>query len=475
MDLQDYLRLIRRYWISITTTLLLVVALAAGGSLLQNRTWTASATIFVAVDSADTASELSQGANFAERQVKSFVEVGQSRYVLQSVIDELDLDMTTSELAQNVSVSAPANTSVIEISAENTSPQRSADIANATTDSLARAVDDLSPGGTGGSDRLVQATVIQPATAPTSPTSPKPLQNIALGLLVGALLGFGQALLRDRLDTRIRTTADLREVTDDPIIGVIAKHGETPGDAARGYSPTDEAFRTLRTNLGFLGLAGKRRPSLVITSAIAGEGKTETAIRLAEALASAGERVLLVDADLRRPQLADRLGIEGAVGLSHVLSGQGSPAELVQVGRVNGLQLLPAGQLPPNPAELLSSDAMQRFISEAEAHYDYVLFDSPPLLPVTDAAALTNLTGGALLVARSGAVNRNQVGAAVSSVNAAGGEVLGIVLNDVKSTSFDGSYAGQYYYHRTQPAPMRAIETPAQMMETSGKFSAQYR
>lgn len=465
--MHDYLRLIRRYWISITTTLLLVVAVAVGGTLLQHRTWTASAAIFVAVESGGTAGELSQGATYAERQVKSFVEVAQSSHVLQPVIDQLGLETTPGELAKDMTFSAPVNTSVIEIAVESESPKRSADIANATVDSLARTIDGLSPKGTSGKQRLVQATVIQPATPPTNPTSPKPLQNLALGLLIGALLGLGQALLRDRLDTRIRTTADLSEVTDEPVLGAIANYGKTPDDAATGYSPTDEAFRTLRTNLAFTGLAGQRRRSLVITSALAGEGKTETAIRLAEALASAGERVLLVDADLRRPQLADRLGLEGAVGLSHVLSGQAPSAELIQPGRVKGVQVLPAGQTPPNPAELLSSDAMRRLVREVEADYDYVILDAPPLLPVTDAAALSSLTGGALVVARSGAVSRHEVAAALASVTAAGGDVLGIVLNDVTRGASGGSYAGHYYYDRTQAVPMRAIESPAPTVHAS--------
>lgn len=451
MDLHEYLTLARRFWRSIVATLLIVVALTATVSLLQQRTWTAATSIFVAVESGGTAGELSQGATYAERQVKSFVEVAKSPYVLQPVIDRLNLDATAQQLGQDLSVRAPTNTSVIEISAVRADPREAADIANVTADSLARAVDELSPRGREG-ERLVQATVIERAIVPTSPTSPKPLQNLALGILLGALLGLGQALVRDRLDTRVRNAADIAHITDSAVIGAIASHGHAPDDYTSGYSPTDEAFRTLRTNLSFLGLAGQRRPSIVITSSVAAEGKTETSTRLAKSLAEAGERVLLVDADLRRPQIADRLGLEGSVGLSHVLSGQAAAWDLVQPGGVPGFEVLTAGTIPPNPSELLASNAMHEFLQAAEDRYDYVLFDAPPLLPVTDGAVLANQVGGAIVVARSGLVTQHELGAALTALTAAGGEVIGIVLNDVAKGSGTGAYSGYYYYHR-HPRP----------------------
>lgn len=444
MDLHDYVNLLRRFWRSAIATLLIAVAAAAGLSLLQRPMWTATTSIYVAVESGGTASELSQGANYAERQVKSFVEVAKSPFVLQPVIDTLKLDTTPQELGQNVSVSALSSTSVIAISVTSKNAQEAANIANAAADSLTVRVQELSPLGRDG-NRLVQATVIEKAAVPTAPTSPKPQQNLALGLLLGAFLGIGQALLRDRLDTRVRNAADVARITETAVIGAVPNGQHAPNQQDTGYSPTDEAFRTLRTNLSFLGLAGERRPSIVLTSSVSGEGKTETAIRLAKSLAEAGERVLLIDADLRRPQVAARLGLEGAAGLSHVLSGQASARDLVQPGGLDGLDVLTAGPIPPNPAELLSSDAMRQLIETAETRYDHVLFDSPPLLPVTDAAALAAQVGGAVLVARSGLVTQHELGAALTALGTAGGDVIGIVLNDVSKGSGNGSRSGYYY------------------------------
>lgn len=462
MDMHEYFRLLVRYWRSITAAMLVVVAAVAGFTLLQPRTWTGTASLYVAVESG-TAGELSQGANYAERQVKSFVEVARSPFALQPVIDQLELDSTPQQLGQSISVAAPANTSVIDISSTRRDPLEAAAIANALADSLAVSVDELSPKARDG-ERLVQATVIERSVIPTVPTSPRPMQNLALGVLLGALLGLGQALVRDRLDTRVRSVSDLARVTDAAVIGTIARHNpDSPADE-NGYSVTDEAFRALRTNLGFLGLAGERRPSVVFTSSVAAEGKTETATRLARSLAAAGERVLLVDADLRRPKVADRLGLEGSAGLSHVLSGQASAWDLVQPGGAPGLDVLAAGTVPPNPAELLGSEAMERFVRAAEDRYDHVLLDAPPLLPVTDAAVLAHQTGGAVVVARSGVVSRHEIAAALASLDAAGGDVLGIVLNDVTKRSGTGVYGGYYYYHRDGGA-RRNHEGPAMPIE----------
>lgn len=455
MDVQDYLNLMRRYWRTIVATVLVVVALTSILSLVQKREWTATTSLFVAVESGGTAGELFQGANYAERQVKSFVEVAKSPFVLQPVIDSLRLDSTPRELGEDISVAAPINTSIIEMSAVRENPREAADIANLAADSLARAVEGLSPRSSDGQQQLVQATVIERATVPTSPTSPKPLQNLALGILLGALLGVGQALLRNRLDTRIRTAADVAHVTDSTVIGAIANHLHAPDDEKSGYSPTDESFRTLRTNLGFVGLAGERRSSFVLTSSVPAEGKTEIVTRLARSLAEAGERVLLVDADLRRPQVAERLGLEGAVGLSHVLSGQAKAWDMVQPGDVAGLDVLPAGAIPPNPSELLASEALATFLREAESRYAFVLFDAPPLLPVTDAAVLASHVGGAIVVARSGLVTQHELGAALNSLEAAGGDLIGIVLNDVARGSVGGAYGGHYYYQRHQEPALR--------------------
>ncbi len=457
MELQQYLRILRDYWRSILASLFVCIAVAAGVTLLQTPTYSTSASVFITVESGGTAGELSQGANYAERQVNSFINVTTSELVLQPVIDQLGLSETPRQLAKALAVSSPANTSVIKIAATETSPEQAALIANTVASQLVQAVGDLAPPGPDGTG-LVSATVIDNAPVPVSAVSPRATTNLALGALLGLLLGFGQAVLRSMLDTRIRTTADIEQVTDAPVLATIG-HRETETGGAAGVSEqqwaTAEAYRRLRTNVGFVGLGGQRRSSIVITSSLGSEGKTETVVNLARVLAKAGSTVLLIDADLRRPQLAARMGIDSDLGLSDVLTGRGPMYDFVIQAAPN-LTVLPAGTIPPNPSELLGSDAMAHLLTAVEEHYDYVLFDTPPLLPVTDAAVLSAKAGGAIVIARSGVVRRPQLEGSLELLEAGDVTLFGLVLNDVPMTSRSHYYSTYY-----NPAHRQGEEKPA--------------
>ncbi|NLE97950.1 MAG: CpsD/CapB family tyrosine-protein kinase, partial [Propionibacterium sp.] len=220
-----------------------------------------------------------------------------------------------------------------------------------------------------------------------------------------------------------------------------------------------EAYRKLRTNVGFVGLGGERRSSMVVTSSVAGEGKTETATNLARVLALAGERVLLIDADLRRPQVADRLRLDSELGLSDVLTGRGTLQDLIIDVAPGYFYVLPAGTVPPNPSELLGSEAMAHLLATVERQFDYVLFDAPPMLPVTDAVILAAQTGGAIVVSRSGLLRRQQLETSLGMLESADATVLGIVLNDVPVSKAD-AYAG-YYSSHAQESSERAHRVQA--------------
>ncbi|TRY16742.1 polysaccharide biosynthesis tyrosine autokinase [Tessaracoccus rhinocerotis] len=453
MELQQYLRIFRRYWRSAVATFLLGIVLAAGFTLLQSPTYTSAASIFLTVESGGTAGELSQGATYTERQVASYVNVASTELVLGPVIEELGLDMTQRQLANSLSVTSPAATSIIDVAAQHGDPQQAAAIANAVAQSLLSAVDVLSPPGPDGT-RLVSAQVIDSALVPTSPTAPRPVMNLALGGLLGILLGLGQAVLRSVLDTRLRTMEDVESLTEAPVLASIGRI-DTSADRASERTGQQwanaEAYRRLRTNVGFVGLGGERRSSMVVTSSLAGEGKTETVTNLARVLAHAGESVLLVDADLRRPQLANRMRLDSELGLSDVLTGRGTLQDLVIDVAPGYLAVLPAGTVPPNPSELLGSEAMAHLLATVERQYDYVLFDAPPLLPVTDAVVLSAQTGGAIVVARSGKVRRPQLDAALELLEAGDVTVLGMVLNDVPVTK-DNAYGDYYSSHTPESA-----------------------
>lgn len=463
MELQDYLRIVRHYWRSFLSTALLCISLAAGFTLLQSPTYTASSSIFLSVEGGGTAGELSQGASYAERQVKSYVNVATTAMVLQPVIDDLGLELTPAQLAKRMTVSSPTATSVIDIAVNDGDPELATRIANAVAASLQQAVVELTPEGPDGTG-MVAASVIDPAVVPSTPTSPRPANNLALGALLGMLLGFGQALLRSLLDTRLRSAEDIAQLTDAPVlasIGHTEPYGERAADPNGAQWAHAEAYRRLRTNVGFVGLGGERRPSMVVTSSLANEGKTETVVNLARVLSKAGDSVLLIDADLRRPSVAKRMKLDSELGLSDVLTGRGSLEDLT-IDVDSHFAVLPAGTVPPNPSELLGSEAMAHLLATVERQYDYILFDTPPLLPVTDAVVLAAQTGGAIVVARSGVVRRPQLETALGLLEAGSVTLLGLVLNDVPATRA-GGYGGYGAYYHSHKAAKTPDETPSRV------------
>lgn len=454
MELQEYLRIAKRYWRSILATIFACIVLTAGFTLLQKPTYTSTSSVFLSVESGGTAGELSQGASYAERQVTSYVAVASTEMVLEPVAQEPASDLSAQQLARKISVSSPSGTSIIRIAATDGDPATAAVLSNAVAESLIDAVDELAPDGPEGT-QLVSATVIDHGRVPATPTSPRPAQNLALGGLLGLLLGFGQALLRSVLDTRVRNTDDIEALSDKPILASVG-HAEPgakrPAETSGSRWANAEAYRKLRTNVGFVGLGGERRNSMVITSAITNEGKTETIVNLARVLAHAGESVLLIDADMREPTVATRMNLDSELGLSDVLTGRGELHDLTIEVAKGFLSVLPAGTVPPNPSELLGSDAMSYLISTVERQYDYVLFDCPPLLPVTDATVLAAQTGGAIVVARSGVVKRQQLESALEIMETGGVTILGLVLNDVPVEARD-AYRTYYVSRTAAPTP----------------------
>ena len=451
MELQDYLAIVRKRWVSILVLTVLAVGGAVAATVLTTPTYEARSQVFVSVRNTGGTSttELLQGSNFTQNQVRSYVDLVTTPRVLGPVIEHLGLASTPDELAQSITADSPLDTVLINIRATNEDPQVASDIANATADSLATEVTALEKPANGPSP--VQISTVRTASAPTEPASPNAKLNVALGLLVGLALGFGVAVLREVLDTRVRTQADVHQVTDASVIAEIGLDEKAAKEPlivqSDPHGMRAESFRRLRTNLQFLD-AGAELRTMVVASSMPGEGKTTTTINLAVTLADAGARVLLVDADLRRPSVAEYMGLEGRVGLTTVLIGRASIEEVVQPWGNGYLHVLPSGQIPPNPSELLGSRAMATFLERAAEEYDIVLIDTPPLLPVTDAAILARLTGGAIVVVGASMLNRSQLAESLSSLETVGARVLGMVLNRVPA-----KHRGDHYYYDYSPQP----------------------
>lgn len=292
----------------------------------------------------------------------------------------------------------------------------------------------------------VNLWIVEEAKVPEAPVYPRTRRNVLLGAVLGLLAGLGMAFLVEYLDNTVKGPDDVETTLGLPLLGVVSN---LRGRRARveevlldgKLTPVAEEYRSLRTALLLSSAQGPPR-SVVVTSMTPEEGKTSTALNLAVALAQSGRPVVLVDADLRRPRIHKALGLGNEVGLSTYLTGASGP-EVLQQTAVPQLRVVPAGPLPPNPQELLSSRAMAELARTLAPNGEVVIFDSPPVLTVADARLLAKLADGTILVARSKKVTCDELRAGVKLLRDIDARVLGVVLN-----RFDARRGGYGYYHR---------------------------
>ncbi len=303
------------------------------------------------------------------------------------------------------------------------------------------------------------AEVVRPAALPTTPVEPRPVRTAALAVVVGALLGLGAVFLIDHFDDSIRGPDDVQRAVGLPVLALVPidrPPDNRPIALSRAGDYAVEVYRSLRTSVQFLGLDSETRV-IQVTSPGSGDGKTTTAANLAVVFADIGHRVVLVDADLRKPRLHEMFSLPPDRGLTTALLGESLP-RLVHTVTEN-LDVLPAGPIPPNPSELVGGRQMQILIKALAAHYGFVIIDSAPVLPVSDSVGLASLCGGVLLVAQAGRTSTRQVSDAVSLLERVQTPVLGVVLNKVGTKhrrKYAYGYEGQVYRyraHETSPPP----------------------
>ncbi|WP_240665954.1 polysaccharide biosynthesis tyrosine autokinase [Agromyces sp. LHK192] len=455
VELRDYIRILRQNWIVIVACVLLGVGVGAVYALMQTPQYSSSAKVFVSTSNGGTIGELTQGSTFTQQRVATYADLATTPIVLLPVIGDLQLDMTGEQLERKVAAVPLPDTTLIEITVTDADPALAAEIATGVSESLTTVVESIetteatNAAGEATTGSPVQLTLVQHAAVPQKPVSPNVPLILVLAAFIGLALGVGIAVLRATLDTRIRSERDIELITDTPVIGGIVfdpKAKERPLIVhADPHSPRAESFRSLRTNLQFLDL-DRRDRAFVVTSSIESEGKSTTAANLAIAVADAGGRVLLVDGDLRRPKVASYLGIEGAVGLTDLLIGRAQLADVIQPWGRDQMFVLPAGRVPPNPSELLGSTAMLEVVRELNRAFDVVIFDAPPLLPVTDAAVLTRAVGAALVVVAAGRAHKGQLKGALDVLANVDAQAAGIVLTMLPTKGPDAYGYGKYGY-----------------------------
>jgi succinoglycan biosynthesis transport protein ExoP len=297
------------------------------------------------------------------------------------------------------------------------------------------------------------ARIVRSAVTPDSPAEPKPVRNGLAALTLGLVLGTGLAFVRESFDDSVKDKKDLGDAVGLPVLGVIPAVREWRRAANVGSelrmvnSPLGEAFRTLRTSIQLLGIERPIR-SIQVTSAMAGEGKTSVVSGLALLLAAAGQRVVVVDSDLRRPRLHEVFGVSNEIGLTSAFLGEAELLDVVR--RVPGeesLCVLPSGPVPANPSELLSSKRMAELLFFLQNHFDVVVVDSAPLLPVTDSTLVAAWVEATLLVARAGVTTERQLVDAVERLRQVEANLVGTVLNAVDQVDY-----GYYYSENGAPA-----------------------
>jgi len=449
MSLRQYVQVLRARWYIVVVLPLLGLLLAGVYVGTATKKYTAGAQLFVSTSSHTDLSELSAGGLFVQDQVKSYASVATTPSLTRPVIAQLHLPYTNSQLAKEISASAPLNTVLINLSVTDRDPQRAAAIANAIAIRMTSYIAQIET-PIGETNSPVKATVTQQADVPGVPSSPKRNLDLALGLIAGLVVGIGIAVALETLDNRVGGRADLSQLLQAPVVGLIGEDAYVKTKPLivldDAFSSRAESFRQLRTNVRFLGVDSLLR-SVVVTGSVEDEGKSLTAANLAIALAQSGERVVLVDADLRRPSVATNFGLPAAIGLTSVLVGAATLRESLQTWRDDlPLRVLTSGPTPPNPSELLGSQRLVEVIETLCVDCDIVLFDSPPLLPVTDAALLARATDGALLVSRARSTKVGQVTAAAAALRSADANLLGIIVNRIprKGRAGYADYGGYY-------------------------------
>lgn len=454
MEFKDLFRIIRRRWRTVAAVVALALVAAAAASFLITSQYKSTARIFISTDT-KTSQDAYVASLFSAQRVKSYADLADSREVMQKVIADLSLHVTPDQLASQVDASVVQDTIIILLTVTDDDPGQAQKIAQSAAQELTKYVEALeTPRGT--RNTPIKASIIDPADLNSAVVYPNTSLNLAVALALGLLIGASVAVARETLDTTVKNVDDVESILSAPVMASVAydpsmaKSG-TPA-VTSATSVRAEDFRLLRTNLQFADLDGHPR-TFVVTSSLPAEGKTSTAVGLAVAIAQAGSRVLLIDGDLRHPRVADVLNLVGKVGVTTVLLGKSTLEESIQRHDATGVHVLTSGRIPPNPTEILQSKPARELFSQAREMFDIVIIDSPPLLPVADAAILAAEADGAILVARYGKTHRQNLITARARLEAVGARLFGGVLNMSPRGALDGyGYGATVYGQRSEKA-----------------------
>jgi capsular exopolysaccharide synthesis family protein len=445
MEFRDMMVALRSGWWLAAVGLVIGGLAALLASLLVSPMYASHTQLFVSTDDSSSTSAVFQGGQFSEGRVTSYAELLRGEELAARVVSSLKLPLSASQLAKEIQVTTVPQTVLLNVQVTDSDPRRAQQIGTEIGVQFPRMVTQLEQTSKGASP--VRVAIVDPADLPSAPSSPQTILNVILGALVGLVLGTATAIGRARMDRSVKKPEDAAHLGAAPVIGVVlrhhgleAKHGV---ESSRGGQIAED-YRHLRANLQFLDVDEPPKV-IMVSSALPGEGKTTVVVNLALALAEAGRKVTVVEADLRRPRITRYLGLVGGVGLTNILAGTADIADVSQHHGEDGLVVIAAGPTPPNPSELLASATMAELLDKLRASNDFVLVDAPPVLPVADATGLAVVVDGVLLAVRYGSTRKDQLQQAALTIQRVGAKTLGVILTMVPPKAEIASTLGHGY------------------------------
>lgn len=464
VDFSDYVRAIRKRWWLVVAALLVGVLVAVAMLATATPVYQSKITFYVSLSvGQETGSGLNSAGQYAQARATSYALVLSSDKAGQAVKDDSGLDLSAHQIASEISGTVQLSTVLLTATVSDSNKGRAAAIADSLGATFPKLVEGLDQ-QVAGTSGTVSLTVVSGPSTPGK-VSPRPSIYIGLGFLVGLVVGLFLAVVRQRLDTTVRSDADLEGISSLPILGSIPEDNTARTSplvwGQRSTSQRAEVYRRLRTNLEFVDV--DRSPQvIVVTSSLPAEGKSVTSANIALSFADSGKRTVLVEADLRKPRVSEYFEVDNGIGLTNVLAGHVAVEHVLQPWGRTRLSLIPSGPPVPNPAEALGSRMMKDLIAHLRKSFDYIIVDSPPILPVTDAAVLATSADGVLFVVRDGHIKRQQIVAGLQALAQVDARMLGFVMNmrPAKRGETYGTY-GPYLGYETTGDLAEAIDLSA--------------
>lgn len=365
-----------------------------------------------------------------EKLATTYGEIIRSNKIAQDVIYRLKLNLTEKELLKKVKTEGIKGSLLTAITVTDSDPVLAVEIANSFAHSFRDNLPEIM--------KVENISILDEATIDSNliQVSPKPFLNMTVALLLALSISIGTIILFEMLDRTVKSEEGIKQTFKLSVLGTIAKYSEKRKKDVIHYlndpkSPISEAFRTLRTNIKYMDFKQEIR-TLMVTSPVSHEGKTTIITNLAAAMAEEGKKILLMGCDLRKPTLHKLFNISNRRGLSNLLIKKIDTNKAIINTEINNLDILPSGPIPPNPSELLGSDAMLELMKELKNNYDMILIDSTPILPVTDGQILAKLSDAVLLVIQSGTTLIENVNKTKQLLDYVGAKIIGAVLNGKK-------------------------------------------